>query len=274
MSNLAAADKVFLENILDMSGGYVLNFTNPSFGQFFNSYDVDIHSAKYEIYGTSKANKMRAFWDKESDALVGKTLSDMLDVYEAICNSVGREVDADSLDRSRLIVARISGVSPQSHIETSTGFLKQDVDIPSIHKLPVESAVARIVEDRLKEVQACQSVGAHLSVIFQCGSILEAVLLGAALSEPERFNRSSVSPKENGKVKQFPEWSLSDLINVSYDIGLLKTDVHKFSHGLRDFRNYIHPYRQMVSEFTPDEHTAKVCLQVLKAALADVAGER
>ena len=29
-----------------------------------------------------------------------------------------------------------------------------------------------------------------------------------------------------------------------------------------------------ISRFSPDEHTAKVCFQVLKAALASVAGER
>ena len=56
------------------------------------------------------------------------------------------------------------------------------------------------------------------------------------------------------------------------DIGILKLDVKTFSHGLRGFRNYIHPYEQMVSGFTPDEHTAKVCFQVLKAALASRSG--
>ena len=29
-----------------------------------------------------------------------------------------------------------------------------------------------------------------------------------------------------------------------------------------------------ISDFSPDKHTAKVCFQVLKAALASVAGER
>ena len=78
-------------------------------------------------------------------------------------------------------------------------------------------------------------------------------------------------------MKQFHEWTLSEFINVAYDIGwrrILKPDVQKFSHGLRDFRNYIHPYQQMASAFKPDEHTAKVCFQVLKAALADMAGDR
>ena len=55
---------------------------------------------------------------------------------------------------------------------------------------------------------------------------------------------------------------------MAHDIGLLKPDVQKFSHGLRDFRNYIHPYQQMASGFKPDEHTAKVCFQVLKARLS------
>ncbi len=31
---------------------------------------------------------------------------------------------------------------------------------------------------------------------------------------------------------------------------------------------------QMASGFTPDEHTAKVCFQILKAALTNLAGER
>ena len=64
------------------------------------------------------------------------------------------------------------------------------------------------------------------------------------------------------------------MIDVACEVGVLKLDIKKFSHGLRDFRNYIHPYEQMTSGFTPDEHTAKVCFQVLKAALANLAGER
>ena len=89
------------------------------------------------------------------------------------------------------------------------------------------------------------------------------------------FNSARASPKTpDGKVRQFQDWTLSHFIDVASEIGVIKLDVQKFSHGLRDFRNYIHPYQQVISGFTPDEHTAKVCLQVLKAALASAAGER
>ena len=155
-----------------------------------------------------------------------------------------------------------------------TGFLNKEFEMPDIQRLPVDFAVCEIIQDRVKEAQSCLSNGTYLSAIFQCGSVLEAVLLGAAQNEPERFNRSSKSPKQNGKVKAFQDWKLSEFIDVACDISLLKPDVQKFSHGLRDFRNYIHPYEQMASGFKPDEHTAKLCLQVLKAAMADVAGGR
>jgi hypothetical protein len=54
-------------------------------------------------------------------------------------------------------------------------------------------------------------------------------------------------------------------------LGYLREDVKKFSIGLRDFRNYIHPRQQVESGFNPDIHTAKICLQVLHATLSDLA---
>ena len=162
-------------------------------------------------------------------------------------------------------------------VKKESEFLNREFTIPNIHKLPIEQQVAPIVEARLNEAHVALSAGAHLSVIFLCGSVLEAVLLGAAQQAPARFNQASSTPKTKDaspKPKQFHAWSLAELINVAYEVGVLKLDVKKFSHGLRDFRNYIHPYEQLVSDFTPDEHTAKVCFQVLKAALASLAGER
>ena len=141
--------------------------------------------------------------------------------------------------------------------------------------MPLSAQVVSIVDVRLNEARIALAAGAHLSVIFLCGSVLEAVLLGAAHQSPARFNQANATPKTaDGPPKRFHEWTLAQLIDVACEVGVLKIDVKKFSHGLRDFRNYIHPYQQMTSGFTPDEHTAKVCFQVLKAALASLAGER
>ena len=275
MSTLTDIEKRYLESLFGMESGYVLDYTDVTYGAFFSRYGVSIHSGKYQKYGTSKAKKMRAFWDLDADSLVGRVLGEMIDSYEAACDINGREPDRPVLEKSKSIVARLTGVQTTQGAETIDHFLDKEFTIPNIQKLPVEPTVLPVIESRLDEARSALAAGAYLSVIFLCGSILEGVLLGRAQMEPARFNKSKISPKDqSGKVRPFNEWSLAQFIDVSSDIGILKLDVKKFSHGLRDFRNYIHPYQQMASGFTPDEHTAKVCFQVLKAALASVAGER
>ena len=116
---------------------------------------------------------------------------------------------------------------------------------------------------------------APMAVIFLSGSSLEGILLGIALKYPKEFNQSKSSPKEKeGKVKPFHEWTLNNFIDTAHEVGLIKEDVKKFSHSLRDFRNYIHPYEQVSAKFNPDDHTAKICWQVLKAAVYQLSNNK
>ena len=216
---------------------------------------------KYQTFGTSKAKKLRAFWGSEPDGLVGAVLSEMLDSYEVECELSGRKVDRVVLDKARGIVGRITG-QPVKAAKKESEFLDREFTIPDIQELPIDTELAGIVRTRLQEVSVAMGAGAHLSVILLCGSVMEAVLLGAAQVAPARFNQARATPRAaNGSPKPFHDWALAQLIDVACEVGALKLDVKKFSHGLRDFRNYIHPYQQLSSGFTPDEHTAKVCFQ-------------
>jgi hypothetical protein len=147
-------------------------------------------------------------------------------------------------------------------------FLEREFDEIPIEMIGLDGVVTEVLEYRFDEIKKCLSSDAPLSVIFLAGSTLEGILLGVALKYPREFNQSRASPKDKeGRVKRFQNWTLSNFIDVAYDVGLLKEDVKKFSHSLRDFRNYIHPYEQISSRFNPDKHTAKISWQVLKAAI-------
>lgn len=75
MSDLTAIEKRKLERALGMGSGYVLNFFNRTFAEFFlDGFGIDIYDAKYDYGSGSKANRMRAFWERESNYLVGKVL--------------------------------------------------------------------------------------------------------------------------------------------------------------------------------------------------------
>ena len=276
MSSLTQAERRYLEKLFGMESGWVLDYNDATYGEFFRSYEIDIHSDAYQTHGTSKAKKMRAFWDQAEDSLVATVLKDMLDLYEANCIINGKPIDKVALNKAQTAILRLQSVSgTERAVFDNEDFLHREFSIPDIRKLPIEPMTVPIIESRLSEIRVTMESGAYLSSIFMCGSVLEGVLLGVAQNKPGDFNKALASPKNREKkVKPFHEWNLSQLIDVACEVGVLKPDVKKFSHGLRDFRNYIHPYEQMASRFTPDQHTAKVCLQVLKAALASIAGER
>ena len=73
MANLSFSEKKRLETFLDMGGGYVLNFSNNTLQRFVHdAIGVDIYNAKHDNGGTtSKANRIRGVWDKETDYQVG-----------------------------------------------------------------------------------------------------------------------------------------------------------------------------------------------------------
>lgn len=150
-------------------------------------------------------------------------------------------------------------------------FLKVEIEEIDVNQIPVDEVLKPVLEGRMEEMKSCFMAKAYLSVIFMAGSMLEGILLSLANHNPRAFNQATIAPKnKEGKVKAFHDWTLNDLINVAHEIGILKKDVAKFSHVLRDFRNYIHPYQQMSERFFPDENTAKICMQVMKGALVQI----
>lgn len=69
-----------------MGEGYVLDFSNRTFEDFFlESFNIEIYDDKYDNgFSGSKANRLREFWKKENDYLVGKCIIDLLDYSNSI----------------------------------------------------------------------------------------------------------------------------------------------------------------------------------------------
>lgn len=270
MSSLSPLEKRKLEDLFGMASGYVLDFTDTSFSDFFRTTcKINIDGEKYKSNGTSKAKRLRVFWEIESDKTVGATLREMIQIWIHIQSTEGVAPNPVQLKACEAITARLLG-EKANEVTTEEDFLKVQFDKTSVAALNLEQGMMPIIENRIKEAFQCKNSQSPLSTIFMCGSILEGLLLGAAIKHPKEFNQSSSAPKAEGKVKQLQDWKLSEFIDAAHSAGFLSLDVKKFSHALRDFRNYIHPYAELASGFKPDEHTADICLQVLKAAIASL----
>lgn len=134
--------------------------------------------------------------------------------------------------------------------------------------------ISDILQDRINELRSGIKKSAPLSAIFIMGSTMEGMMLGCLLKDPAKYKSSVKAPKDKaGKIKQIYDWRLYDMIEVAHDCGTLGDDVRKFSHVLRDFRNYIHPYQQSSKDFRPDSHTVDICWHVFKAAFHDLKGD-
>ena len=79
MSTLEYREKRKLEELFRMGSGYVLGHSDRTFGNLVGEVaGIDIHAEEYCSKGTSKANKFRVFWDKQSDTMVGKVLLELI----------------------------------------------------------------------------------------------------------------------------------------------------------------------------------------------------
>lgn len=110
MSDLTNIEKRKLERLFGMSSGYVLDFSNRTFEEFvLESTGRAIYDARYDYGSGSKANRLRGFWNEESNYVVGKLLGDLIDY--------GEFNDLGAAESCRRIVERLIQASPVSELD-------------------------------------------------------------------------------------------------------------------------------------------------------------
>lgn len=271
MSQLKAHEKVVFEKLLDR-GGYVLSFSDKTFSEFFREHGIDIDDNKYKFNGSSKMKRLRAFWELEPDALVGKVLGALL---EYACAT--EKVEESEKNKALEYINRLAGkkTNKPENASNEHDFLAKEYSQLNLARLNIDAPFQAVIEQRISEIHKTLKADAALAVIFLCGSTLEGLLLDAATKNAQKYNQANSAQKDkDGNTRPFHEWTLDSLINTAHEVGLLSLDIKKHSHSLKDFRNYIHPRQQAVQNFRPDSHTAKISWQVLQAAIANLSGQR
>ena len=120
MSSLTITQKTRLEDALGMGSGYVLDFTDGSFQQFFADLGIDIYDTdKYAGFGTSKAKRLRALWQAGSNADVSKALAALAEYVEAK-QSIGAldDVTEEQLATIRETAEHLAGPAPTAPTPT------------------------------------------------------------------------------------------------------------------------------------------------------------
>jgi len=173
MSDLKFKEKNVFENLFN-NGGSVHGFTNRSFVDFFTDHNVDIYDDKYAYRGDSKMNRLRAFWEKEHNELVGRALEGILG---HVLDNKHIKPDNELIQPAREIIARLQGkeVPQKEKVEpedAKNAFLGQKFPEINYLKLGIDAHLQSAIEQRIDEIGRAMKADAPLSVIFLCGSTL------------------------------------------------------------------------------------------------------
>jgi hypothetical protein len=118
VSDLTNIEKRQFERLLQMGGGYVLDFSNRTFAEFVtDSVGRNIYDPRYAHAGGSKANMLRGFWREETNRIVGKLLSDLVDYAMA----EGKVADgSNDVEPCRRAATRLMQDSPVPELDALT----------------------------------------------------------------------------------------------------------------------------------------------------------
>lgn len=114
MANIKSTDMLFLDDLFEMGGGYVLNFSDRTFATFFaEELNINIDDPKYALGGTSKGKRLRYFLQNIDKPTAIRALDALWDYREAVrMRSKQEDQIIDARDRLRDLIHRLGGLKP------------------------------------------------------------------------------------------------------------------------------------------------------------------
>ena len=208
MSDLSGSERRKLEKLLGMGSGYVLNFSDRTFGEFFDEFRVEIDAERYYTRGRSKANRMRTFWDLDNNYVVGRVINGLIEYgTDEQCFS---DSSPSLIDDCRKTAQRLLSDQPVAELEALTAVGdERDFEVlaehvrEAIEKNQPEGALDRLHTFVVKFVRnACEEHGVEivrdkpLHSLF--GEYVRALREGNHLESAmtERILKSSISVLE------------------------------------------------------------------------------
>jgi hypothetical protein len=118
-----------------------------------------------------------------------------------------------------------------------------------------------------EELEKVRRLRAHKSTIILSGGLLEALLWDALDRQPSKAR--ACYRKLYPKKKQV-KWTLESLIGVAEDMGIITPGATQLSHTLRDYRNLVHPKKEISSGYKVQKEEAEIAVNMVRIVMRDL----
>ncbi len=240
---IRTVDMRVLDKVFGMEGGYVLDFSNRTFAEFFREeLQVDIYDPRWAVHGGSKAKRLRYYLRQANPKTVLDTLNALWEYREA--SSVTHEYpELDDKVRAAFsrIIERFGGTPPapevsstasaQSQIDaaTASSLSERLLDVSQLAPQPRGYAFERFLKDLfdaygLSARASFRLVGEQIDGSFVSGG--DTYLLEAKWTN--NLVAAATLRAFNAKVEDKASWSRGLLISYS---GFSPEGLNAFGRG-------------------------------------------
>jgi hypothetical protein len=145
---------------------------------------------------------------------------------------------------------------------------------PDFSSLIKDNKMKDILVNRWEECIKCNQADAPLACLVMMGGILEAILLARINSTPNKAQifKAKTAPidKKTSKTLPLQEWTLRNYIDVARELGWISQSTKDVGEVLRDYRNYVHPYKEFSHGIKLHKTDAELFWQITKSIISQI----
>ena len=169
--------------------------------------------------------------------------------------------DAKSALISVRTAALVATVAAQS--------VQTDDIAPDFSPLAGNPQMQEILTRRWNECAKCVNADAHLAAIVMMGGLLEALFVARANKMPDKTPlitaASAPRDKVTGKATNYQDWMLDSYIKVGFELKWITESAKDLSNRLKEYRNFVHPEKELRYGVTLGLNDSSMFWQVTKA---------
>lgn len=149
-----------------------------------------------------------------------------------------------------------------------------DESLPNFAVLVSDPRMLAILKRRWEETKKCLSSGAHLAATVMMGALLEALFLARAnrLDDKTALFKAKSAPIDSKTKTPLPltKWTLNNYIEVAHEIGWIRESGKNVGIVLRDYRNFIHPSKELSHNIFIDHRDSQMFWVIFKSLASQV----
>jgi hypothetical protein len=139
---------------------------------------------------------------------------------------------------------------------------------PDFSKLITDAQMQEILKRRWTECTICIGANAPLAATVMMGGLLEGLLLARVNREQNKtpiFTAAGAPKDRQGKTLPLKDWTLQHYIDVGHELKWISQTAKDIGVVLRDYRNYIHPQKELTHGVNLSKADASLLWEISKS---------